>query len=100
MRRVCALGVVVASAVLGSVAAPAVAKLDYSGAAYQILAPGEYGAIPPTVNSTDQGTLYDALTPLQGNVTGADVAKYYLSEKFGITGPVVRRESTGRPGLT
>ncbi len=80
-------------------ASRAAAQVDLSGPAYQILAPGEYGAIPPTANSTDQGMLYDALTPLQGNVTAADLERYYLSEKFGITGPVVRTENTGRAGL-
>src|SRR5262249_27145593 len=78
---------------------PAVARLDYSGPAYQILAPGEYGALPSTVDSTDQGMLYDALTPLQGNVTAADLERYFLSEKFGVNGPVVRSEDTGRAGL-
>ena len=43
--------------------------------------------------------LYNALTPLQGNITPADLSKYYLSEKFGVQGPVVRSENTGRPGL-
>ena len=55
--------------------------------------------MPPTQYSTDQGMLYDALTPLEGNVTPADLSKYYLSEKFGVQGPVVRSENTGRPGL-
>ncbi len=55
--------------------------------------------MPANQYSTDQGTLYDALTPLQGHVTAADVSRYYLSEKFGVTGPVVRREQTGRAGL-
>ena len=80
-------------------ASQAAAQDDFSGPAYQILAPGEYGAIPGTVNSTDQGMLYDALTPLQANVTAADLERYYLSEKFGISGPVARSENTGRPGL-
>ncbi len=46
----------------------------------------------------DQGLLYDALTPLQGNVTAADLENYYLSEKFGVTGPVIGEENLG-PGL-
>ena len=39
---------------------------DDATAAFDILAPGEYGSVPTTANSTDQGTLYDALTPLRG----------------------------------
>ena len=74
---------------------------DFSGSAYQILAPGEGGFPPPerAPSSTfDQGLLYDALTPLQGNVTAADLEKYYLSEKFGVTGPVIEEEPGAGPG--
>ena len=73
---------------------------DDSGLAYNILTPGDYGTVPPNVNSRDQGILYDGLTPLEGNVTPADLSTYYLSEKFGVQGSVVRTEDTGRPGLT
>jgi acyl-homoserine lactone acylase PvdQ len=81
------------------IAVPASARTDYSGPAFNILAPGEFGGLPATQYSTDQGLLYNALTPLEGHVTAADVAKDYLSEKFGVIGPVVRTE---RPetGLT
>jgi acyl-homoserine lactone acylase PvdQ len=71
---------------------------DFSGGAYQILAPGEGGFPPPAgaeSSTTDQGKLYDALTPLQGNVTTADVEQNYLSEKFGVTGSVAREEVLG-----
>jgi acyl-homoserine lactone acylase PvdQ len=73
---------------------------DYAGQAYNILAPGESGGIPADAHSTDQAKLYDALTPLQGHVTAADIKRLYKSESFGVKGPVVRTESTGRPGLT
>ena len=79
--------------------APAAAQVDFSGPAFNILAPGQFGGVPANQYSTDQGQLYDALTPLQGQVTAADLSRYYLSEKFGVTGPVVRSEQTGRPGL-
>ena len=92
-------GGLLACPLLALAAAPDVTRADHSGPAYQILAPGEYGGLPPTANSTDQGMLYDALTPLQGNVTAADLERYYLSEKFGVSGPVVRSEDTGRAGL-
>ncbi len=87
-----------------SVASPAAASpavspgADYSGPAFQILAPGDYGGLPPNENSFDQGILYNELTPLMGNVTTADLEKYYLSEKFGVTGPVVSTEEP-EPGL-
>jgi acyl-homoserine lactone acylase PvdQ len=77
-----------------STASPSVSPppADYSGPAYQILPPGDFGGLPPNENSFDQGTLYNELTPLMGNVTAADLEKYFLSEKFGVTGPVVRTE--------
>ena len=55
------------------IAAPVQARVDYSGPAYNILAPGEFGGLPANQYSTDQGKLYDALTPLQGHVTAADL---------------------------
>jgi acyl-homoserine lactone acylase PvdQ len=67
--------------------------------AYNILAPGQYGALPPTANSTDQVALYDALTPLRGNVTTDDIQRLYKPENFAPTG-ATRSEDTGRPGLT
>jgi acyl-homoserine lactone acylase PvdQ len=81
------------------IAAAAAARVDFSGPAFDILAPGEYGGLPATQYSTDQAALYDALTPLEGHVTAADLRRFYLSEKFGVVGPVLRREHTGRPGL-
>ena len=92
-------GVLALAAASLMMAASAAARTDYSGPAFNILAPGESGGIPANQFSTDQGKLYDALTPLQGNITAADLSKYYLSEKFGVVGPVIRREQTGRPGL-
>jgi acyl-homoserine lactone acylase PvdQ len=80
-------------------AAAAGARVDFSGPAFNILAPGAFGGLPANQYSTDQGQLYNALTPLQGKVTAADLSRYYLSEKFGVTGPVLSREQTGRPGL-
>jgi acyl-homoserine lactone acylase PvdQ len=80
-------------------AAPAGAFTDLSGGAFQILAPGEEGGYPPNAFSTDQGVLYNALTSLQGNVTTRKLEHDYLSEKFGVVGPVLRVEYTGRAGL-
>ena len=76
---------------------------DFSGTAHQILAPGDGGYPPfgpellPYVESStyDQGLLYDALTPLHGNVTAADLENYYLSEKFGVTGTPIGEEKLG-----
>ena len=94
-------GAVLAAVVAGLlIAAPAGARVDFSGPAFDILAPGAFGGVPASPFSTDQGQLYDALTPLEGHVTTAELNRYYLSEKFGVVGPVIRSEQTGRPGLT
>ena len=52
--------------------------------AFNILPPGQYGGIPgtPANHGTDQIPLYDALTPLRGNVTAADIARNYKPEDF------------------
>ncbi len=99
MIRSLARGAVAALVGALLLAAPALGRVDFSGPAFNILAPGQFGGLPANQYSTDQGQLYDALTPLQGHVSPADVSRLYLSEKFGVSGPVVRREQTGRPGL-
>jgi acyl-homoserine lactone acylase PvdQ len=64
-----------------------------------ILPPGNYGGLPTTQNSLDQLPLYDALTPLRGNVTDADIDANYLPEDFKPIG-ATRVEPTGRAGTT
>ena len=63
-----------------------------------ILPPGNFGGLPTTQNSLDQLPLYDGLTPLRGNVTAADVDRFYLPEDFNPIG-ATRDEPTGRAGL-
>lgn len=62
-----------------------------------ILPPGNYGGLPTTANSLDQLPLYDALTPLRGNVTDADIDALFLPEDLKPIG-TTREEPTGRPG--
>ena len=91
-----------ACCVIGAIAilpAAASARTDFAGQAFQVLAPGADGNLPTTPNSTDQAALYDALTPLRGDVTAADLKSKFLSEKFGTSGTIVKTESTGRKGL-
>lgn len=73
--------------------------VDLSGPAYQILAPGNEGTLPAGQFATDQGKLYDALTPRKASVSERLLEKDFVSEKFGVTGSVLRTEETGRPGL-
>jgi acyl-homoserine lactone acylase PvdQ len=67
--------------------------------AYYVLPPGNYGGLPPTDESRDQIPLYDALTPLRGDVTDADIDANFLPENFAPVG-ATREEPTGRPGTT
>src|SRR5436190_14883213 len=101
MSRRLLVAVVLGAAVLLALGgfAPAVARTDFARQAFQILAPGESGGLPPDASSTDQMRLYDAMTPLRGHVDGNDLRRYFISERFGVQGRVARVERTGRPGL-
>jgi acyl-homoserine lactone acylase PvdQ len=63
-----------------------------------ILPPGNFGGLPVTDDSLDQLPLYDALTPLRGNVRRGDIRRLFLPQDFRPIAPV-REEQTGRPGL-
>jgi len=84
---------------LGAASASASVE-DFSGPAYQILAPGEEGGIVAGPFSSDQGELYNKLTPLGSKVAKRNLEKDFVSEKFhephqaGDT-----EEFTSRPGL-
>ena len=66
---------------LGAASASA-SVLDYSGGAYQILAPGEGGSIVPEPFSTNQGILYNKLTPLGSKIAQRNLERDYVSEKL------------------
>ncbi|MDJ0771572.1 MAG: penicillin acylase family protein [Ilumatobacter sp.] len=67
--------------------------------AFYILPPGNYGGLPTNDDSLDQLPLYDGLTPLRGDVTDADLERFFLPEDFEPVGETVE-EPTGRPGTT
>jgi acyl-homoserine lactone acylase PvdQ len=93
MRRPGPLLVVLALALAASPA--------YAGGgdfAYDVLPPGQFGGLPPTDDSTDQIPLYDALTPLRGDVTEADIRRLFKREDFHPNGATTE-VATGRPGL-
>ncbi len=90
MRRVLVLA---AAAALSAIpAAGGAAKLDYAAVALNVLPPGQSGDLlfPPTAK--DQLRLYDGLTPRGSNVKPSDLSRYFKSERFGVTGKVVRTE--------
>jgi acyl-homoserine lactone acylase PvdQ len=83
--------VVLVSALLWAMPAGAEELKDFSGGAFQILAPGEEGGLAPGPFSGDQAALYDALTPLK-KVSMKKIEEDYVSEKFGVQGAVMSKE--------
>jgi acyl-homoserine lactone acylase PvdQ len=81
-----------------SIAPAADAARDYGKLTLNLLPPGQAGAASPTAHSIDQLKLYDALTPLQGNVSAADVRNYFKPATFRPTGKT-RTEATPRAGV-
>lgn len=67
--------------------------------AYYILPPGNYGGLPKNQNSLDQLALYDGLTPLRGDVSDADIERFFLPQNFEPVGETTVID-TGRSGLT
>lgn len=93
------LGALASCLLLALGAAPAGAFEDFSGGAFDILAPGAEGGLSAGKYSIDQGKLYDKLTGHTGKVTQELIEKDYLSEKFGVVGTPLRTETTPRAGL-
>ena len=65
---------------VAALAVPAAAQA--ADTARYILPPGNFGGLPTTTNSLDQLPLYDALTPLRGNISSANINNLYLTENF------------------
>jgi acyl-homoserine lactone acylase PvdQ len=74
-------------------------RRDYAAAAWSILPPGENGSLTFDRNTTDQAKLYDALTPLFGNVTARDIRRTFKPAPLGA--PVQgRTRERPRAGVT
>jgi acyl-homoserine lactone acylase PvdQ len=87
-----ALALAAAAALVAIPAAGAAPRADYASTALNVLPPGQSGDLlfPPTAK--DQLPLYDGLTARAGNVTAADLTRYFKPERFGVTGKIVRAE--------
>jgi acyl-homoserine lactone acylase PvdQ len=75
-------------------------KRDYAAAAWTILPPGENGSLAFDRNRRDQAALYDGLTPLGGNVTAADLRRYFKPAPLGVGVKKPQRRERPRPGVT
>ncbi len=87
---------------VGLAAQPAsAAAADYADTALNIIPSGQYGGLPPPDGADRQAKMYDRLTPLFDQVTGADLTQYFKSERFGVdtAGPGTP-ESVPYPGVT
>ena len=66
------------------VAQAASAPHDYAQIARNIIPSGEPGGVPFPAGSSTQAQMYNALTPLGGHVTNADLFSDFKSEAFGL----------------
>lgn len=98
MKIVIGFVVLVAAAVTAT--AVGAGPRDHAAAAWNILPPGQAGGVAFTKNSTDQSTLYDALTPLQDRVTDSTIAKTFKRETLGLGGEKAVTTERPRKGLT
>ena len=96
MRRAVAVALVAVAATALPAAAGSAERADFASVALNILPPGQSGDLrfPPTAR--DQLRLYDALTPRFGTVSSGDLSRFFKSERFGVTGKVVRVERPRR----
>ena len=69
---------------------------DHAAQAWNVLPPGQAGGVAFTRNSTDQIALYEGLTARRGNVTDADLRRFFKRETLGLA-PGERARSVERP---
>ena len=75
-------------------------KRDFAAAAFTILPPGENGALTFDRHTTDQAKLYDALTPLRGNVTARDIRRLFKPAPLGLSTNKGSKGEHPRAGVT
>jgi acyl-homoserine lactone acylase PvdQ len=102
MRMVlAACAAVVAISFAAPAARAATSPTDDAAIALNIIPSGEPGGFPFPPGATTQAQMYNALTPLAGHVTNADLAADFKSEGFGVgpDGPATL-EPVPYPGVT
>lgn len=98
MRRII-LALAVGALVLAVAGVAAGPPRDHAVLALTILPPGENGGFVFDRNTTDQAKLYDALTPLGGNVTDRDLGRLFKPAPLALAGKAARTERP-RAGVT
>lgn len=97
MRKSFLLAAAAGAGALALGASAAAPPADHALLAVNVLPPGEGANVPEL---TSQEALYDGLTPLQGNVTAADIKRFYKPETLGLGGAKVVRTERPAPGVT
>ena len=92
------VAVVVIALVAASAGASATER-EHAAVTRTILPPGQNGSVQFDRNTTDQAKLYDALTPLQGNVTDRDLRRFFKPAPLVLAGKPARTERP-RAGVT
>jgi acyl-homoserine lactone acylase PvdQ len=102
LRRLLALSalLVAASLVLLTPLNAQAPRRDYATAAWTILPPGENGGLTFDRNTRDQAGLYDALTPLFGTVTAADIRRTFKPAPLGAPPARGAKRERPRAGVT
>ena len=72
---------------------------DYATSAWTILPPGQNGSVAFDKNTRDQAKLYDALTPLLGNVTARDIRRMFKPAPLGAPPLAGYKRESPRPGV-
>jgi acyl-homoserine lactone acylase PvdQ len=94
----CATFVAASAVVLAPIAAAP--TRDYAAAAWTILPPGENGSLTFDKNTRDQAQLYDALTPLSGNVAPGDIRRLFKPAPLGAPPKAGYKRESPRKGVT
>jgi acyl-homoserine lactone acylase PvdQ len=94
-RRAAAIAVLTLAALP---AAPAAAR-DYASTALNIIPSGQFGQVPVPAGADMQARMYDALTPLRGDVDAGDLRRTFKSARLGAAPPPRRVEAVPRKGV-
>ncbi len=82
-------------------ASPPTSAKDFSIIARDIIPSGQYGAVPPPAAADQQAMMYNALTPLFGNITAASLQADFKAENVGsgVSAPLTA-ETVPHAGVT
>jgi acyl-homoserine lactone acylase PvdQ len=98
-RHVALLAALVAASAVVLAPIEAASRRDYAAAAWTILPPGENGSLTFDRNTRDQAALYDALTPLFGNVTARDIRRTFKPAPLGAPPKAGYKRESPRKGV-